>query len=69
MYHVGTERFTLTKTGDCCQTAGLYFGHGGCGHAAQLTLARQESFPECKVCGGAVNWTLLRPTECESGDP
>jgi len=55
----------MCQTGDPCEKSGLYLGSGGCGHAVERRVKQEEPFPECKVCGKAVNWTLLRPLEAE----
>jgi hypothetical protein len=55
----------MNQSGDECETPGLYFGSGGCGHATERRIGKEQSFPECKVCGRVVNWTLLRPMEAE----
>ena len=55
----------MSQTDDVCQTSGLYLGSGGCGHATQRRITRGEPFPHCRICGKAVNWTLLRKMESE----
>jgi hypothetical protein len=56
----------MNETGDVCEASGLYLGSGGCGHAAERRIAKDETFPECRACGRIVNWTLLRELEVEN---
>jgi hypothetical protein len=58
----------MSETNEECQTSGLYLGSGGCGHATQRRISREQVFPECLICRKAVNWTLLRQIEFERDD-
>jgi hypothetical protein len=58
----------MSETGEECETSGVYFGSGGCGHATEQRIGKGQAFPECKICGKAVNWTLLRQMEVERDD-
>ena len=58
----------MSKSGEACQTPGLYLSSGRCGHAAEWRITKGQHFPNCKICGKAVNWTLLRKKESEKGD-
>ncbi len=51
-----------------CEISGVYFGSGGCGHATEVKIARDQQFPDCKICGKELNWTLLRPMEVRQDD-
>lgn len=55
----------MSQTGDECEASGLYLGSGGCGHATERRIDRDQLFPECLICGKAANWTLLRQMEVE----
>ncbi len=55
----------MGETNEECETSGLYFGSGGCGHAIERRIARGEPFPECRICGKDMNWTLLRQMEVD----
>jgi len=48
----------MSETGDECEKSGVYFGSGGCGHATERKIAKDQLFPECSACGKAVNWTF-----------
>lgn len=51
----------MARTGDTCQRSGIYQGDDE--HREQIALSRGETFPPCKHCRRAVNWTLVRATE------
>jgi hypothetical protein len=54
------------RSGDICQTSGLYLASGACGHAGYQRVTKGEAFPTCRACGKAackdcakvVNWTF-----------
>jgi hypothetical protein len=58
----------MSETGEECETSGVYFGSGGCGHATQRRIAKDQQFPDCRICGKVVNWTILRQMEVEKDD-
>ena len=58
----------MSETGEECETSGVYFGSGGCGHATQRRIAKDQCFPDCRICGKVVNWTLLREMHVEEDD-
>lgn len=58
----------MNETDYECEASGLYLGSGGCGHATERRIAKDQLFPECRICGKAVNWTLLRQLEVENDD-
>jgi hypothetical protein len=51
----------MSTTGKTCETPGLYFSSGACGHAWQQIITKGQEFPKCRFCGMSVTWTLLRP--------
>lgn len=55
----------MSETGDECETTGVYFGSGGCGHASERKIAKDRPFPPCTFCTRVLNWTLLREMEAE----
>ena len=50
----------MSITNEECQTSGLYLTSGACGHAGYQRISKGETFPTCRACGKAVNWTFLR---------
>lgn len=53
--------FTKMKTGEKCQTSGVY--KGDCipkSHKQEIALSKGETFPPCNACHHAVNWALVR---------
>jgi hypothetical protein len=65
---IHTRVIAMSETGEECEISGLYFGSGGCGHATERRITKDQQFPECRICGKAVNWTLLRKMEAERED-
>ncbi len=54
----------MAKTGEKCQTSGIY--SGDCipkSHKQEIALSKGETFPPCNACTQAVHWTLTRPTK------
>jgi hypothetical protein len=52
----------MSVTNETSETSGLYLSSGACGHAREERITKRQPFPTCRVCGKAVNWTLLRET-------
>lgn len=55
----------MPRTGDICQTSGIYKGTCNKTHVTQISLSKGEHFPPCNTtaCAGAVTWTLVQATK------
>ena len=51
---------TMPSTGHKSKQSGIYRSDCGCG--TEIALSNGETFPPCRSCRRAVNWTLVRPT-------
>ena len=51
----------MPMTGATCAQSGIYRGDDA--HHVEIALSRNETFPPCRDCGRAVNWTLIRATQ------
>ena len=49
----------MHKTGEKKPQSGIY-GSRCCGY--EIALSKGETFPPCRRCSAATNWTLKRPT-------
>lgn len=50
----------MPKTGETCHQSGLYRGDDE--HHEEIALSSGETFPPCRSCQRAVNWTLIQAT-------
>ena len=55
----------MSQTGDECEASGLYLASGGCGHASEWRITKNQPFPHCRICSKPMNWTLLRKMESD----
>lgn len=54
----------MPSTGQKCSTSGIYAGD--CipkSHKQEIALSKDETFPPCSACTGAVTWTLKTATK------
>lgn len=51
----------MPRTGETCETSGIYNGTCDKSHVKQISLSEGERFPPCRTasCQGAVTWTLF----------
>jgi hypothetical protein len=52
----------MPKTGETCQTSGIYEGRCAQAHFKEIALSKNERFPPCHGCQQAVTWTLKQAT-------
>jgi hypothetical protein len=50
----------MPRTGDKATQSGIYRGDDA--DRVEIALSRNETFPPCRDCKRAVNWSLIRAT-------
>lgn len=54
----------MPRTGEKCDTSGIYNANCNNNHIKQVALSKGDTFPPCNTsgCSGAVNYTLSQAT-------
>ncbi len=53
----------MPRTGQVAEVSGVYRNDCAApGHHREIALSQGETFPPCRDCHRAVNWTLVRRT-------